>query len=91
MLAQAPRLGMLGDSGCFDTPEPRDAPQKLQKKPRERWTDEEHRLFVEGLKKFHRDWRAIERARNTHLYCVSRSLGLLYACSRWLLCSLQRV
>ena len=36
--------------------------KKVGKKPRERWTAEEHALFLEGLKTFHRDWRAIERA-----------------------------
>lgn len=36
--------------------------QVAPKKPRERWTPEEHELFLEGLKKYHRDWRAVERA-----------------------------
>jgi len=26
-----------------------------------RWTDEEHRLFLEGMELFKKDWRSIER------------------------------
>jgi len=26
-----------------------------------RWTDEEHRLFIEGMELFKKDWRSIER------------------------------
>lgn len=33
---------------------------KPAKKPRERWTPEEHGRFLEGLKMYHRDWRSIE-------------------------------
>jgi hypothetical protein len=36
-------------------------PEKESKRPRERWTPEEHELFLEGLKKYNRDWRAVER------------------------------
>lgn len=35
---------------------------KVGKKPRERWTPEEHARFLEGLKMYHRDWRSIESA-----------------------------
>lgn len=34
---------------------------KPTKKPRERWTPEEHNRFLEGLKMYHRDWRSIEK------------------------------
>eukprot|EP00892_Ulva_mutabilis_P010182 jgi/Ulvmu1/7536/UM037_0080.1 len=34
---------------------------KPNKKPRERWTPDEHARFLEGLKMYHRDWRSIEK------------------------------
>lgn len=34
---------------------------KVAKKPRERWTAEEHERFLAGLKMFHRDWKSIEK------------------------------
>lgn len=35
-------------------------PYKRVSKPRERWTDEEHALFLEALKWYGRAWRKIE-------------------------------
>jgi hypothetical protein len=39
------------------------------KKPRERWTAEEHERFLEGLKMFHRDWKSIESVLLTATSC----------------------
>ena len=38
-----------------------------------RWTDEEHQLFMEGLKLFNKDWRAIERYIGTRTCSQIRS------------------
>ena len=35
--------------------------QYVVTKKRELWTDEEHRLFVEGLEMFNKDWKRIEQ------------------------------
>lgn len=48
---------------------------KVAKKPRERWTAEEHERFLAGLKMFHRDWKSIESAFLLNDY---RSLRLEY-------------
>ena len=38
-----------------------------------RWTEEEHQLFLEGLKLFNKDWRAIERYIGTRTCSQIRS------------------
>ena len=57
--------GMLPSAGPESAAGPAiDNHGKTSKKPRERWTQEEHDRFVEGLRQYHRDWRAIESAQS---------------------------
>ena len=43
-----------------------------------RWTDEEHRLFLEGMERFKKDWRSIERHIGTRTCSQIRSHAQKY-------------
>ena len=43
-----------------------------------RWTDEEHRLFIEGMDLFKKDWRSIERHIGTRTCSQIRSHAQKY-------------
>ena len=43
-----------------------------------RWTNEEHRLFLEGIRLFKRDWRSIERHIGTRTCSQIRSHAQKY-------------
>ena len=43
-----------------------------------RWTDEEHRLFIEGMTRFKKDWRSIERHIGTRTCSQIRSHAQKY-------------
>lgn len=72
----------LSDQPVLPTPS---FASKGAKKPRERWTADEHERFLEGLKMFHRDWKSIESAfllaGYDHHGAISRSMYMEW--SRW--------